>query len=523
MATRGRRLSQGAMSQETAGLTVVPAEGVDPQDVTVVTAVAINPNEATPPGPNEAPIVVVAAEPIGGGWGLQRTASAVLMARPVVVTRNRVPMLGCHCPSAADLPSCCDEDAAMKLCAFLAYCVVGAMIIFASYAATFIAGALGVYDPDAWKTFFVTWLLCILVGICFAGVAAALCEGEDEVGTCCMGFTALGLLSALLCYGVSPPLAANWYMFEGSPPVRMVDPELAAGERTVYTGNDVDIISSAFVGRLTEYGSTSSSAVFDAPIDDAAGKYINQQGEYQEVEFALSSVSSHPRRCTPISCVCGFVFQTLALCCRPQFVDTTLSLPIYFDSDDVALVDDDLETVTIPQLCVAPVLRTCNVLPGGAPWSDMFTGSPPVLMQNGIAPLNASNLPTPNPSVNQAYCDARRRDAQKPCDLFKDGLGLECSAGASTPVDLYVNFFLYIKVEQLEITEGARETCARTWQRAFEYSSFEGGPNPHASDYMYSAQPSGNDVWYPQPENMGEPVRHERSATICLLGTVCLL
>jgi hypothetical protein len=447
---------------------VVPAEGVNPQDVAmVVEAQPVDPREA---GGNQVPVVT--AMPINGS-GLARTASAVFEARPVVVTRGSVPLLTCRCPNSDDLPDCCDEDCCLKMCGIPMYLFYGALVIFASFATTRLAIIMGIWDPAAWITFFMTLGLVLVVGCLCTGLSAMGTRDEDVATPCCLGFLALGVLAGLLCYGVSAPLTENWFLSEGAPAVRFVDPELATGERTEYTGKRVDLIASSFTGRLSEYGST-SAAILDAPTDVDASSSINVQDDYQEIEFALSS-----------------------------YVDTSLSVPIYFDDDDDAEVDSDPESVHIPQLCVAPVLRTCGVLPGGAPWTDINRGG--VNIRTGVAPLNSSNLPSENPSINQAYCDARRRDTQQPCSFFDRGL--ECSAGASRPTDLYVSFFMYVRVQHQERHLDSRATCARTWQWAFDEKSLEGGPNA-GSPSAFKADlddSSSTEVYYPQPEQMGTP------------------
>lgn len=445
---------------------IVAGEGAEPQ---VVTATEVDPQAAGEPVP-----IVQAAPLQRSDSTLFRTASATLMARPVVTTHNNVPMLSCRCPRADDLP--CDtrttEKCVTGICGTLAYLFYGALVVFASWSATKLTLSIEWYDPTGVVSALVT--LGIVLGLACACAGLASVSGDDAAAPCCFGLSALAVLSGLLCFAVTPPLAENWYMSEGASPVRFVDPELAAGERSVYTGKDADLVASSFAGRLSEYTSGSSEGVFDAPVDIDASRTINTQDDYQEIEFALSS-----------------------------YVDTSLSVPIFFDDKDDIELDQDPETVRIPQLCVAPVLRTCDVLPGGAPWRDVFRGG--ALTRTGVAPLDSSGLPSANPSINQAYCDARRRDAQQPCSFWD--AGLNCSAGASEPVELWVNFFMYVKVEQAAKTANLRETCARTWQWAFEKSTIEGGDRA-TEPSAFKADPEDADskeVWYPQPETMGTP------------------
>lgn len=351
-------------------------EGVAPQEIQVAVAQPVNP-QATP----RDGVPVVTAQPV---HGLARTASAVLMARPVVVTRNNVPLLTCRCPKADDLPDCCGEECALKLCAIPMYLFFGGLVIFASFATTKLAMSLGIWDPAAWKTCLLTFALMILIACCCAGCVKVMDGNEDVYASCAAGNTALALLAALLCYAVSAPLTENWHMFNGAPAVRFVDPELAAGELTEFTAKDVALLASSFNGRLTASGTSRSNAIIDAPTDVDPSHAINVQDEYSEIEFALSS-----------------------------YIDTSLSVPIYFDDDDVSELDKSVDGYAgegvVPQLCVAPVLRTCGVLPGGAPWGDIHGGTDGhLLLRTGVAPLNASNLPSVNPSINQPYCDSRR-------------------------------------------------------------------------------------------------------------------
>ena len=86
---------------------------------------------------------------------------------------------------------------------------------------------MGLYDPKAWMSSLATLVLvCCVGGACAATVSV---KERDTGEACCLAFAGLAILSALLCFAVSQPLAENWYMLEGASPVRFVDPELAAG------------------------------------------------------------------------------------------------------------------------------------------------------------------------------------------------------------------------------------------------------------------------------------------------------
>lgn len=67
---------------------------------------------------------------------------------------------------------------------------------------------------------------------------------------------------------------------------------------------------------------------------------------------------------------------------------------------------------------------------------------------------------------------------------------------------------MYVQVSRHPDKGGnIKETCARTWQWAFEENTLEGGI--HADqDSEYKAEigdRDSNDVYYPQPEQMGKP------------------
>jgi hypothetical protein len=442
---------------------VVVTEGASQEEVQVVAAQAVDPQAAR----EEVPVVTLA--PLERSQStLWRTASATLVARPVIETRNNVPMLTCRCPNADDLPDGC-EKCITGLCGILAYFFYGTIVVFASWLATKVVVEMGWYDQSGWIASVVTLgLVFVLGGVCAGGATKV--DGGDAAAPCCAGFGALAVLSFLLCFAVSPPLAENWHMSNGASPARFVDPELEAGGRPV----GADLVATSFGGRLSEFTSASSTGTFDAPVDIDAGKTLDTQDDYAEIEFALSS-----------------------------YVDTSLSIPIFFDDEDDTQLDASDETVRIPQLCVAPVLRTCDLLPGGAPWRDIVRQG--TLERTGVAPLDSSNLPSPNPSINQAYCDTRRRDTQQPCSFWDHGLN--CSAGASRPVELWVNYFMYVKVQHRSKGANLRETCARTWQWAFEESTIEGGSRA-SEPSAFKADPEDADskeVWYPQPEQMGTP------------------
>lgn len=440
---------------------IVLAEGAGAAEIQVVAAQAVDPQAAG----DEVPVVTVAPMERSQSM-LWRTASATLVARPAIETRNNVPMLTCRCPDSDDLPVGCEKCIA-GICATLAYFFYGAIVVFTSWLATKGVVEMGWYDASGWMASLLTLgLVFVLACVCAGG--ASQMDG-DAAGNCCAGFSALAVLSFLLCFAVSPPLAENWHMSNGASPARFVDPELEVGGRPV----GADLVATAFSGRLSEYTSTSSTGIFDAPVDVDASSTLDTQDDYQEIEFALSS-----------------------------YVDTSLSIPIFFDDEDDTQLDASDETIRIPQLCVAPVLRTCNLLPGGAPWHDIYRqGS---LERTGVAPLDSSSEPSPNPSINQAYCDARRFDAQQPCNFWDRGLN--CSAGASRPVELWVNYFMYVKVQHQVKTANLRETCARTWQWAFEESAIEGGSRAgEPSPFKAEEDTDSKEVWYPQPEQMGTP------------------
>ena len=84
-------------------------------------------------------------------------------------------------------------------------------------------------------------------------------------------------------------------------------------------------------------------------------------------------------------------------------------------------------------MCVAPVLRTCGLMPGGVREVVTLLGG----------------IPQPNPdSPNSKYCAAARLGG-RPCNFWDLGMGLPgkggaaCSPGATSPVNLTVNFYLY--------------------------------------------------------------------------------
>ena len=258
-------------------------------------------------------------------------------------------------------------------------------------------------------------------------------------------------------------------MSNGASPARFVDPELEVGGALSVR---LSLLPHSAARSVSSPAKTTPGS-FDAPVDVDGSSTLDTQDDYQEIEFALSS-----------------------------YVDTSLSIPIFFDDEDDTQLDAGDDAIRIPQLCVAPVLRTCDLLPGGAPWRDIVReGS---VVWEGVAPLDSSDEPLPNPSVNQAYCDARRRDAQQPCSFWDKGLN--CSAGASRPVELWVSYFMYVKVQHQMKTASNQETCARTWQWAFEESTIEGGRRAgEPSAYKAEEDADSNEVWYPQPEQMGTP------------------
>lgn len=470
-ASAGRNQTPPRLARAASALELQPAVAADGanlhgQEVPVVAAKPVDPQASS----NDGVTVVPVLERTGST--LRRTMSAVQVARPVVA-HNTVPMLSCHCPNADDLPDGC-EKCVVGQCALLAYLFYGAIVVFASWSTTKVAMAAGWYDPTGWLTSLLTIGFVMCLGCLCAGLAKVANQDEDEIGHCCLGFFALAMLSSLLCFAVSPPLAENWHMANGASPVRFVDPELAVGERSAYTGKDADLVASCFGenGRLRD-SSGGTTGIFDAPVDVDPSRKINTQDDYKEIEFALSS-----------------------------YVDTSLSVPIFFDDEDDTNLDSDLDSVHIPQLCVAPVLRTCDVLPGGAPWHDVARMGQ--VWVQGVGPLDSSGSPSTNPSINQGYCDARRHDTQQPCSFWDKGLN--CSAGASHPVELWVNFFMYVKVDKAR-GKNLRETCARSWQWAFEESEIEGGTRA-GEPSAYKAEPDdkdSKDVWYPQPEMMGVP------------------
>ncbi len=450
LAPRARTPTRRARAPETQPIVI--AEGAGQGEVQVVAATAVDPQAA-----GEEVQVVTVAPMERSQSTLWRTASATLVARPVIETRNNVPMVTCRCPD--ELPDGC-EKCITGVCATLAYFFYGAIVVFASWAATKAVVEMGWYDRSGLIASVVTFGLVLVLGCVCAGGAKKM-DGDDAAGPCCAGFVALAVLSGLLCFAVSPPLAENFHMSNGASPARFVDPELEAGGRAV----GADLVGTSFGGRLSEFTRASSTGIFDAPVDVDASRTLDTQDDYQEIEFALSS-----------------------------YIDTSLSIPIFFNDEDASD-----ETVRVPQLCVAPVLRTCDLLPGGAPWGDIVRQG--TLQRTGVAPLDSSNLPSPNPSINQAYCDARRRDAQQPCSFWDHGLN--CSAGASRPVELWVSYFMYVQVKD----QLPSETCARTWQWAFEESTIEGGDRANEPS-AFKADPEDADskeVWYPQPEQMGTP------------------
>eukprot|EP01043_Picozoa_sp_COSAG02_P053349 COSAG02_NODE_5874_length_3971_cov_5.196798_3_plen_590_part_00 len=437
---------------------IVVAEGAAQGEAQVVVAQAVDPLA----GGEEVPVVTVAPMERSQST-LWRTASATLVARPVIETRNNVPMVTCRCPKADDLPDWCEQCVA-GLCGILAYFFYGAIVVFASWLATKAVVEMGVYDSSGGIAFVFTLVLVFVLGCVCAGGAKQL-DADDAVGPCFAGFAALAVLSGLLCFAVSPPLAEKFHMSKGASPARFVDPELEAGGRAV----GADLVGTSFAGSLSEFTSASSPGIFDAPVDVDASKTLDTQDDYQEIEFALSS-----------------------------YVDTSLSVPIFFDDDDDINLNNQDAGSRVPQLCVAPVLRTCDLLPGGAPWSDIDRHG--TLERTGVAPRDSSDLPLPNPSINQAYCDARRRDAQQPCSFWDHGLN--CSAGASRPVELWVSYFMYVVVPD----KLPSDNCARTWQWAFEESKIEGGSRANQpSAYKADEDGDSKEVWYPQPEQMGTP------------------
>ena len=65
---------------------------------------------------------------------------------------------------------------------------------------------------------------------------------------------------------------------------------------------------------------------------------------------------------------------------------------------------------------------------------------------------------------------------------------------------------MYAKVQGKLKGKNQRETCARTWQWAFEEFAIEGGPRAgKPSAYKADDDADSKEVWYPQREMMGTP------------------